>query len=296
MVLHMEPGSPDLASGNGQPAGLPPVRPPSGRHIVQLFVVPGIIVGVVVVILLGCTGAWSWLLGFSGTAEENLADLQSSNIDVRWRAAERLAQILKRDENMASDPKVGLKLAEILALELDGLQKAAKDKKERKERREFIQYVSALLGNMTLPAGAPQLVKMAGTKEGEQPTTAALRRHAVWMLANLGENMKRYQQIPQERRDQILAELEKEASSGQLTRRETAQQLVDYLKGKKDLGVVAVLAECGTATDPDLRMLSAFALAHWQGSPTENEQAEAALIQLALDKGEGQRILLGKDD
>src|SRR5947207_3322212 len=118
----MQPESP--TPPDEQPAkGLPPVRPPSGSHIVQLFVVPGVIVAIVVVLLLGCTGVWNWILGISSSSADNLAQLESPNMDVRWRAAERLAQVLKRDDQLASDPKFGLKLTELLSQELDDLDK-----------------------------------------------------------------------------------------------------------------------------------------------------------------------------
>src|SRR5262245_52000178 len=94
--------TPDLAKG------LPPVRPPSGRHIVQLFLVPGLIVGGAVAILLG----FSWLAGGSRTPDQFLKNIDSANADIRWRAASDLAQVLKRDENLASDPEFALRLAE----------------------------------------------------------------------------------------------------------------------------------------------------------------------------------------
>src|SRR5262245_3611089 len=55
-----KPGSTSMSSeahppagSNGAPKGLPPVAPPSGRFIVQLFLIPGLIISVVVFIVLG---------------------------------------------------------------------------------------------------------------------------------------------------------------------------------------------------------------------------------------------------
>ena len=79
------------ASAPGAPEptkGLPPVRAPSGRHIVQLFVVPGLIVAVAVTILLG----FSWLAGGSRSPDKLLESIQSENPDIRWRAANDLAR------------------------------------------------------------------------------------------------------------------------------------------------------------------------------------------------------------
>src|SRR5258708_31235570 len=71
--------------------GLPPVQPPSAKFIVQLFVVPALIVmGVLIPVVF-------LVRGCAKSPEELLADLHSSNTDVRWRAAEQLAQMMPRD-------------------------------------------------------------------------------------------------------------------------------------------------------------------------------------------------------
>src|SRR4029077_21124372 len=90
--------------------GLPPVTPPSGRHIVQLFLVPGLIVARAVTVLLG----FSWLASGSRSPEQILKNIDSTNADIRWRAASDLAQVLKRDDKLAADASFGLRLAEQL--------------------------------------------------------------------------------------------------------------------------------------------------------------------------------------
>src|SRR5947207_6621873 len=104
--------------------GLPPVHPPSGRHIAQLFLVPGLIVAGAVTILLG----FSWLAGGSRTPQQFLKNIDSANSDIRWRAASDLAQVLKRDEKLASDPAFGLRMVEHLQRGLDELDRLEKDK------------------------------------------------------------------------------------------------------------------------------------------------------------------------
>src|SRR6266404_6979094 len=105
--MSMQPEAP-VPSANESPKGLPPVAPPSGRFIVQLFLVPGLIVAVAVLILLG----FKFLVGGTRTPQEYLRDLDDPNPDVRWRAASDLAQVLNRPESLAlaSDPKFGLEL------------------------------------------------------------------------------------------------------------------------------------------------------------------------------------------
>jgi hypothetical protein len=68
-------------------SGLPPVIPPSGRMIAQLFVVPGLIVAGAIAIIFGFT----WLAGGHRTPDSFLDGLKSANPEVRWRAASGLA-------------------------------------------------------------------------------------------------------------------------------------------------------------------------------------------------------------
>src|SRR6516162_2649859 len=100
--------------------GLPPVQPPSGRFIVQLFVVPGLIVLAVVLVLMAIAYSTS-----QNTPEYYLARLDSDNADIRWRAASDLAQILKRPEGGSlrwkADAHFGLELAERLRKSLHDL-------------------------------------------------------------------------------------------------------------------------------------------------------------------------------
>src|SRR5438552_12424633 len=93
-------------SGNGTPdpaKGLPPVVAPSGRFIAQLFLVPGLIVAGAVVVLLG----FSWLSSGNRSPEAFLRDLDSANVDIRWRTASDLAQVLKRDDGLAMNVDFG---------------------------------------------------------------------------------------------------------------------------------------------------------------------------------------------
>jgi hypothetical protein len=302
--------------------GLPPVVPPSSRHLVQMFVVPGVIVGVVVLLGLFCSGALSWMfgLGHSRSPEAYLQRLEHPSSDVRWRAANDLVQVLKRDDQLASNPALGLKLAELLSQELErhgedekallarlprlSPQEALKERNQLKAQRDYIRFLSAALASMTVPVGVDPLRQMATIQTADSRSTAQLRRHAVWMLANLGENLKRYQAnqakgypgLSAERRSQILAELQEIAGAAVGLRRQLAESTVDYLEGRRDLGIIAVLASLVDSDDPDLRKLVAYALTFWDGSADENELADRTLRRLAFDDGRGTRIILEDDD
>src|SRR6266481_7994923 len=90
--------------------GLPLVAPPSGKFLIQLFLVPGLIVAVALAVVWG----FGWLVGGSYSAEEFMKDLRNPNAEYRWRRANELAQILPREKSIASDPKFALDLAELL--------------------------------------------------------------------------------------------------------------------------------------------------------------------------------------
>src|ERR687894_61497 len=90
------------------PKALPPVQPPSGRFIAQLFLVPGLIVALAVLLLL----AFRYTIGSGYTPESFLKQLDNDNADIRWRGASDLAQVLKRPES------VGLKTDDVFALDL----------------------------------------------------------------------------------------------------------------------------------------------------------------------------------
>src|SRR4051794_17562981 len=79
----------------GPAPGLPPVTPPSGRFIAQLFLVPGVIVFVAVLIILGMN--YMFVGGY--TPAYFYSKLDNTNADIRWRGASDLAQILERKDS-----------------------------------------------------------------------------------------------------------------------------------------------------------------------------------------------------
>src|SRR5438067_350545 len=203
---HMSQPLPPAAFPNPhEPPGLPPVTPPSGKFIAQLFVVPGLIVAVAV------GGIWfvTWLVGGFFTPEHFLKDLRSGNAEVRWRRASDLAQVLKRDEALASNASFALDLTDLLrqALRESEQSEAAfaerrrgqatggaggpETPKELQDERAFIEFLIPCLGNFVVPAGVPLINELAAKDAGDSPALALRRQLAVWALANAGENLKR---------------------------------------------------------------------------------------------------------
>ena len=90
---------------------LPPVEPPSAGFIVQLFVVPGVIVIVIIMVWL----MFNWLAHMGNDRDAYVRALSRNN-EARWQAAYNLAEAL-RSERIAQQPvlTVDKKLAEQLA-------------------------------------------------------------------------------------------------------------------------------------------------------------------------------------
>jgi hypothetical protein len=291
--------------------GLPPVAPPSGKFLVQLFLVPGLIVVVALTVVWG----FGWLVGGTYSAEQFLKDLRNPNTQVRWRRANDLAQVLPREKSLAANPRFALDLAELVRESLrDNAQnerawaersasgsKSGSDKPDKtlQEERDFIQYLIPCLGYLALPSGVPILQELAlAPDEGGDPENVLLRRRlAVLALANLPQNLKYLDSLSDQERQTLLSALEAEGAKGSSERRMLAELSMDYIRARqagdlRALGVDQTLAECVKAShpasrDPILRERIAFALNLWEGNQEENRRMEETLLQLSYDDGHG---------
>jgi hypothetical protein len=299
-----------------EPPGLPPVSPPTGKFLLQLFLVPGLLVVLVVGLLLFIY----WLFNGPQSPEAYLKKLEDANPELRWRAAADLAQVLPRDAGLASDAGFALQLA-------DRLQKAraaqapaeaawaakaptatAKEAEVEEERlnpaRNQVLYLASSLSHFKIPAGVFTLKEMA-VEEGkvEPKYLAGQRRQAVWLLANLGESVSSFDKLGPPQQAAILQQLEATAEQG--PHPEWARACREHLRnrqaGKPDtLGVDQVLIRCAADDDdPALRAMAAFAMNFWSGRAKEEEALEEALVRLSHDDGRGEeklRNLLEEDE
>ncbi len=277
-----------LSSGD---KGLPAVLPPSGTHIVKMFVVPLLIVAGLLL------GAYGFLRLTGGsvmrTPQSFLADLRSDNPDVRWRAAQDLAQILLRDEQLASDPEFGLQLTAELrdaVYRLDQAQQEARelgDTKELEASRTYVFYLTSCVGNLCTPVGAPLLKQMAvDGGPGSAKAQMARRWRALWALANLGENLKRFEKLSPDRQEAVRVGFQ-QAASAEDDRAAWAAVCVTYLADRSNsLGVDEVLARCSADPNPFLREMAVFAMNFWNGP-----RIEEALLARLDDRGEGEELL-----
>lgn len=302
------PPEASFASNGNSPKGLPSVIPPSGKEIARLFLTPLVIVVGLILPVVG----FFWWFGGAWTPEDYLGKLDDPNPDVRWRGAEYLSQMLLRDDNLASNPKFGLDLADRLRQTLDSNAAAERGLAERLRQqpksdllreakalepaRDHVLYLGACLGNLTIPVGAPILSRIARTADGAEPRIVTRRRwQALWALANLGDNLKRFQRLMPARQELVLSELAAEAAGGS-ARAEWARATLDYLEGPQakrlqGLDVDRALVTCAEDPDPFLREIAAFALNFWEGDATERGRLEQVLVKLAVDNGHGEESL-----
>jgi hypothetical protein len=271
--------------------GLPAVLHPSGTHIVKMFVVPLLIVAGLLL------GAYGFLRLTGGsvmrTPQSFLAELRSDNPDVRWRAAQDLAQILLRDEHLASDPEFCLQLSAELrdaVHQLDAAEQQAQDLGDTKEleaRRTYVFYLTSCVGNLCTPVGAPILKQMAVDGGAGSARAQMTRRwRALWALANLGENLKRFEKLSPDRQQAVLVGFQEAASSDD-DRATWAGVCVSYLTDRSNsLGVDGVLARCSADPNPFLREMAVFAMNFWDGP-----QIEDALVARLDDQGQGEELL-----
>jgi hypothetical protein len=306
------PGSTTSAPSDPNPApGLPPVVPPSGRHIVQMFLVPGFIVAAVVLVLLFFT----WLQSGHSDASGIIANLDAANAEVRWRAANDLTQRLKRDDNLAASPQLSLRLCELLQKRLeeyDQAVKAPKDRSNPENRKELlghrkdVQFLVACVGNLMVPTGSELLSKVLSRPGGsDEDGRILLRREAVWAMSNLGNNLAKLKDLSSDRRVEIISGLQAESAAGG-DRKRWADVAIDYLQALQDgkqpssHGVVEALAAAADNAGPDsdvfLRELVGHALNFWHGDDKEEKLIDATLVKLAHDNGEGKVYQLEDND
>lgn len=175
--------APDPSNAAPQlPRDLPPVEPPSAGLIVQLFLVPALIVGVIIAV--------SLLFGKLAQTEQDWRqlkqDVSSENPYIRWRGALGLAQLLDADSarSTGGEPlRTNAEIAEALAglyVKLMQLPNPSADEIQE------IEFLSKALGRMAVPDKIlPALL------EGMLPNRDRdVRKHSLIGLAMLAGTMR----------------------------------------------------------------------------------------------------------
>jgi HEAT repeat protein len=159
---------------------LPPVEPPSAGFLVQLFLVPAIIVGIIVTVWL----AFHWLAQLGNDPQAYVRQLRR-NTEGRWQAALNLANDLRGPggAKLKADPALAGELASILESEVvSGRPTGGGHSAE--QSRTLCVYLCRALGEFAVPDAAAPLV--ARVQAADQPEIA---RAAVEALAVLATNL-----------------------------------------------------------------------------------------------------------
>jgi HEAT repeat protein len=165
--VHSSPATPDR--------GLPPVEPPSARFILQLFVVPGVIVTIIVLVWL----LFNWLAQMGSDPTKYVAALRG-NSKFRWQAAASLADLLTdaRNVELKADRRLAQDLANMLA---DELQEST----GTEEQIMLEVFLCRALGEFSVAEAVPPLVEAAGRTRSED---ISVRRAALEGLAVFASN------------------------------------------------------------------------------------------------------------
>ena len=171
----------DPTSGehNPLPPELPPVEPPSARLIAQLFLVPGVIVMVIVVLWLGVNRLASSEQDWRALA----ADLESPHEHLRWRSAFGLAQMLQADQQrtkesggpkLVTNPDLARRLANLLDREL---KRGVNTDDAIKQQA----YLALTLGMFHVPEEVLPVLQRAITADHDRD----VRKNALAAIANV---------------------------------------------------------------------------------------------------------------
>jgi hypothetical protein len=144
---------------------LPPVQAPTLGFLVQLFVIPGLIVAVIVMVWM----LFNWLAHMGSDPSKEL-DVLASGSKGRWQAAYNLAKQLAEDKQgkLTGNPEMAAKMAAVLTTALDTpLNKGTKptDINEKQEALQLRYYLVRSLGLFTVDSGAKVLLRAAAPSD-----------------------------------------------------------------------------------------------------------------------------------
>jgi hypothetical protein len=229
---------------------LPPVEPPSAGFILQLFLVPGVIVVVVVMIYL----LFSWL-AHKGSDAKDLVRALGRNNEARWQAAFNLANDLRAERGsknpaLTNDPELAKDLADILDREIES---GNTDQNSITLRI----YLCRALGEFRVTKGLPALLKAADASqrndEKGEVRRAALEGLAL-LVSNAGEAAADFS--TNERVRNVVFQAAEDADP---RTRSTAAVVLGVIAGGPCLDKLRYMAD---DTNPDVRYNAALRLAH----------------------------------
>ncbi|HEX4143436.1 MAG TPA: HEAT repeat domain-containing protein [Pirellulales bacterium] len=254
---------------------LPPVEPPSAGFILQLFVVPGIIVVIIVMVWM----LFHWVVRTGSDPHEYVLAMQREN-DNSWQAAVNLANALRTPGTEGTELRQNAKMAGELAAMLASQIEAGSMKEQALELRYFL---CKALGEFEIPTGLDALVKAAGTHRSDEETEVRLA--ALQAIAVLAENVARIhpgESLATPEVERVLLE----ASSDADPRVRSTAALTAGVVGGEELSarLVAMLGD----SNPDVRYNAAIRLA------AQGDARAADVLAEMLDPDESAGVDLEK--
>jgi hypothetical protein len=253
---------------------LPPVEQPSGRFIIQLFVVPLLIVGALVGGYVGLRG-----LVRRSTLDPNklIQGIDSGPSVARWQRASELADMLqsKRYASYKHDRGAAAQLARILEREMD----PPKTESDREDSGTFPYFLARALGKFEVQEGLDTLLKVA-----EKSSDKLARYGALEAIAERAYNLQQLTPPARLAHPDLEPTLFRLASSEDAkTRWETAYAL-GHIASPAAIERLEVMS---ADPDPDTRYNAAVALAHHGNAKSVETLAEMLdLSELASVRGE----------
>lgn len=145
------------------------IEPPSAGFIVQLFLLPAVIVGIIVLIWVG----FGKIATGNRSVEDYMAGLRSNEPKWRWTTAHELAVRLQNDESLAADTALASELKALLEAE----NRAARSDGEGDDSATFRAFLIRALARMKVP-GVLEPVAEAALNDPVHEVRAA----AIWAL------------------------------------------------------------------------------------------------------------------
>jgi HEAT repeat protein len=242
---------------------LPPVEPPSARFIVQLFVVPAVIVGLIVVVWL----LFNWVASLGADPSKYVKAMARDN-EARWQAAASLADLLNQPRHaaMKQDPRLATDLANLLTEELRRpaseyertssktyISESAKKNTDPKELAAMLEvYLCRALGEMETKEAVPPLLLAANP---QTRATTSVRRAAIEGLAVILSKLPADQIADPAEVRQVLFEAAKDPEA------QVRLAAAFAIGAWQDAESIATLKQMLEDTYPDVRFNAATGLA-----------------------------------
>ncbi|HTU26726.1 MAG TPA: HEAT repeat domain-containing protein [Pirellulales bacterium] len=254
----------------------PPVEPPSAGFILQLFVVPGIIVAIIIMVWL----LFNWVARTGNDPQEYVRALQRDNAG-SWQAAVNLANALANSGPQGAELRKQASLARDLA---DLLDKEIESGSANEQSLMMQFFLCKALGEFETSEGLSTLVKAAARrdeKEGE------VRLAALQAIAVLAENLSRAQPGQSLAKPDVVEVLLDASHDADARVRGTAAYSMGVVGGDK---LVARLAEMLADGNPDVRYNAAMWLA------ADGDERAADTLAEMLDPEESTGVELEKEE